>query len=197
MLDQLRGVGPGRPRAVAQQFGVLGHDHGQLVAGIGLLEALGQVPGVEVAVDLGHLVGVGVFPAQLDGGDAAIRIRAEGDGIQGGGAVPGADLTGIDGIIAEVLVGDIPVLVSDQAVVGDHIGVEIDLDLGIQGDDLQGGGQIFDEEFLGFIQIIDIGVVAVAVVGQLLPSSHHSSCLHNRLTGIHLKSRLMLSIDPI
>jgi hypothetical protein len=48
---------------------------------------LRQVPGVEVAVDLGHLVGVGIFPAQLNGGDApfditqgrTIFVRAEGD----------------------------------------------------------------------------------------------------------------------
>jgi hypothetical protein len=45
-------------------------------------------------------------------------------------------------------------------------GVEIYLDLEIESDHLQGGGQIFDEQFLGLVQIIDIGVVAVAVVGQ-------------------------------
>ena len=53
--------------------------------------------------------------AQLHGGDAAISIRAEGDGIQGGGTVTGADLPGIHGVIAKVLVSDIPVLVPDQA----------------------------------------------------------------------------------
>ena len=45
---------------------------------------------------------VGVFPAQLDGGDAAIRIRAEGDRVQGSGTVPGADLAGIASVVAEV-----------------------------------------------------------------------------------------------
>ena len=34
---------------MAEQFCVLGYDHGQLVAGIGTLEVLRQVPGVEVA----------------------------------------------------------------------------------------------------------------------------------------------------
>jgi len=63
---------------------------------------------------------------------------------------------------------EIPVLVPDQAVVGHYIRVEIDLDLGIQGDNLQGGGQIFDEEFLSFIEVIDVGIAAVAIVGQLL-----------------------------
>jgi len=61
---------------------------------------------------------------------------------------------------------DIPVLIPDQAVVGDHVRVEVDLDLGVQGDDLQGGGQVFDEQFLGLVQVIHVGVAAVAVVGQ-------------------------------
>ena len=74
MFYQLRSVGLGSPGALAQSLGVLGNDHGQLKAGISALETLGQVPGVEVAVDLGHLVGVGVFPAQLDGGDAPFDI---------------------------------------------------------------------------------------------------------------------------
>ena len=98
----------------------------------------------------------------------AVGVRAEGDGVQGGGAVPGADLTGVDSIVAEVLVSDVPVFVPDQAVVGDHIRVEVDLDFGVQGDHLQGGGQVFDEEFLGFVQVVDVGVAAVAVVGQRL-----------------------------
>ena len=68
--QRVGGIGFGGPGAVAQHFGVLGNDHGQLVAGIGSLEALGEIPGVEVAVDLGHLVRVGILPAQLDGGAA-------------------------------------------------------------------------------------------------------------------------------
>jgi len=151
---------------VAQHLGVLHNNHGHLVVRISLLKAFCHIPGIEVSVDLGHFVGVGIFPAQLDGGNAPIRIGSEGHRIQGGSAVPGTDLTSIDGIVAEVLVGHIPVLVTDQAVVGNHIGVEIHLDFGIQGDHLQGGGQIFDEELLGLVQVIDVGITAVAVVGQ-------------------------------
>ena len=50
------------------------------------------------------------------------------------------------------VVGDIPVFVTDQAVVGHHIRVEIHLYFGIEGDDLQRGGQVFNEELLGFVQ---------------------------------------------
>ena len=77
-----------------------------------------------------------------------------------------ADLTGIDGVVAEVLVGDITIFVANQAVVGHHIGVEIDLDFGIQGDDLQGGGQVFNEEFAGFIDIVYVGIISIAIIGQ-------------------------------
>jgi len=35
---------------------------------------------------------IGVFPAQLDGGDASVSIGAEGDGVKGGGTVHGADI---------------------------------------------------------------------------------------------------------
>jgi len=87
---------------VTQQFGVLGDNYGQLVAGIGALEALRQIPGVEVVIDLGHLVRIRIFPAQLDGGDAPIGVRSEGDRIQSGGGVPGVDLTGVDSVIAPV-----------------------------------------------------------------------------------------------
>jgi hypothetical protein len=65
---------------------------------------------------------------------------------------------------------DIPILVPDQAVVGDYVGVEIDLQLGIEGNYLRGGSQIFNKEFPGFIEIIYVGVIAVAVVGESL---HH------------------------
>jgi len=41
----------------------------------------------------------GIFPAQLNGGDAAISVRAESHRIQGGDAVSGADFSSIFGII--------------------------------------------------------------------------------------------------
>jgi len=46
-----------------------------------------------------------------------LGIGAEGDCVQGGGAVPGAYLARIHGVIAEILVSHIPVLVADLAIV--------------------------------------------------------------------------------
>jgi len=41
----------------------------------GLVETLGKVPDVEVAVDFGNLAGLGVFPAQLNGCDTPLSCR--------------------------------------------------------------------------------------------------------------------------
>ena len=49
MVNQLGSVGLGGPGALAQHLGVLGDDDGQLEAGIGVLEALDQIPGIEIA----------------------------------------------------------------------------------------------------------------------------------------------------
>ena len=65
-----------------------------------------------------------------------------------------------------------------QVVVGHYIRVEIHLDLSIQGNDPQGGGQVFDEEFLGFVQVIDVGVA----VSQVVISSTGSSAMKNTRT---------------
>ena len=70
-----------------------------------------KISSVYVAVDLGHLVSVGGFPAQLHGGDAPINVGLECHSIEGSDRVPGTDLTGTDGIVTEILIGDIPVFV--------------------------------------------------------------------------------------
>ena len=75
---------------------------------------------------------------------------------------PSTDLTGVHGIIAEVQAvtksqpsADIAILVSNQPVVGDHIGIEVHLHFGIESNHLQGGGQVIDEQFLGLAQVND------------------------------------------
>jgi len=54
-----------------------------------------------------------------------------------------------------------------QVVVGHHIGVEIDLHFGLQVDHLQGGGQVFNKELLGLVQVSDISIAAVTVVAKV------------------------------
>ena len=133
----------------------------------------------------------GILPAQLNGGNAPIQIGAEGDGVQCCRPVPGADLACVDGVVAEILVGHIPVLVAHQPVVGYHLRVEVHLHLGIPGDHLQGRGQVFHAQLPGFFQSVVVGEITIAVVCQLL-HQHLIQIVHNRLTQINLKTRINL-----
>ena len=90
------------------------------------------------------------------------------DLVQRGDAVPGADLAGVDRVVAEVLVGDGAVLEAEQPVAGHHLRVEVHLHLGVLGDGLQRAGQVVDEEAPRLVDGVHVGVDAVALVGQLL-----------------------------
>ena len=79
----------------------------------------------------------------------------------------GAHLACIDLVITEVVVGHVAIFIADQAVACHRFRVEIDLDLGIFGNGLQRAGQVIDKEAARFFNIIDIGVEAIPLVGQL------------------------------
>ena len=75
-------------------------------------------------------MGVRILPAQLDGDDAPV-IGTEGDGVQGGGngaisLASTASLRKSQGVAVQH-----PSAASQLGVVGDYIGVEIDLDLAL------------------------------------------------------------------
>jgi hypothetical protein len=78
------------------------------------------------------------------------------------------DRPGIHPGIPEVLVGDGPVLIADEPIRGDDGGVELDLDLGVEGDRLDRPGQVLGEQATCLGEVVDVGVEAVALVGQLL-----------------------------
>ena len=66
--------------------------------------------------------------------------------------------------------GEDSILVADQAVLSDLIGVEVDLDLHVLGDRLQHRAGFLDQHLAGLELAVDVGVVAVPLVGELL---HH------------------------
>ena len=71
--------------------------------------------GVKCMIDFADLVRVGIFPAQVDGGNAPVCvIRCELKRINGGGAVPGTYFACIDGIIAELFICHITVFVANM-----------------------------------------------------------------------------------
>ena len=80
----------------------------------------------------------------------------------------GAELTGVLAVVLEVLRGEAAVLVADQAVGGDGVGVPLDLHLHVPGDRDERAGGLVDQHLLGLALRVDVGVVAVALVGQLL-----------------------------
>ena len=80
----------------------------------------------------------------------------------------GADLAGVDAVVAEVAVGDVAVLVAEQAPARDRFGVELDLRLGFLRDGLERPGEVLDEDLARFGESVDVVVGAVALVGQLL-----------------------------
>ena len=98
-------------------------------------------------------------------GPASSRRR---EVVQGGHRVARPDRAGVDPRIAELAVGDGPVLVADEPVRRDHGGIELDLDLGVEGDGLERPDEVLDEQPAGLGEVVDVGVEAVALVGQLL-----------------------------
>ena len=99
--------------------------------------------------------------------DALAARSQQRDFVQRGDGVAGTDVAGVDGVVVEVLALKHAVLVADQAVFGDHGRVELELDLDVPGDREQGRGEFVDQHLARFVQGVDIGVVAVAGVGQL------------------------------
>ena len=80
----------------------------------------------------------------------------------------GADRPGVDAGIGERAVVDGAVLVADEPVGGDEVGIELDLGLRVEGDGLEGRGQVVPEERPGLVEVVDVGVEPVALVGELL-----------------------------
>ena len=117
-----------------------------------------------------HAAAVRVGPADADGGQGilAADILAQAQGVQGRDRMAGADRTGVHVRVDEVLVGDVAILVADEAVGRDDVSLELDLRLRVEGDRLERAGQVLGEQPAGLVEDVDVGVEAVALVGELL-----------------------------
>ncbi len=82
--------------------------------------------------------------------------------------MPGANLTGVDLVIVEVLPVEQPCFVADQPVLGDRGRIKFDLDLDVFGDRLECRVDVLDEDLARLRQGINIGGIAVAVLGERL-----------------------------
>ena len=80
----------------------------------------------------------------------------------------GAQLTAVLGVVAKLTRRQPPVLVAEQAIAGDATRVELDLQLHVLGDGHHAGAELLDQHPPRLGQAIDVGVDAVAAVGQRL-----------------------------
>ena len=116
-------------------------------------------------VDATGYRGWGLVFEGIDGGGGWGETDGD-DFVEGGDAVAGADFAGVFGVVVEVFLGEETVFVADEAVAGDLGGVEFDLDFDVFGDGDEGAGHLFDQEFAGLAEAVDVAVVAVAFVGE-------------------------------
>ena len=133
-------VGSFDPIAFAEDFGKLGDDRGQgerVADGVGACCDLG---GVKASADFRDLIGVRVFVADGGCGELAGFFGPEFEFVEGGGCVACTDFAAVHGVVAEVLIGDVAVFITDEAIAADDVGIEVYLDFDITGDDLQGAG---------------------------------------------------------
>jgi hypothetical protein len=89
---------------------------------------------------------------------------------------PAADLAGVDPIVAELFVGDVAVLVAQQPIAAHGLRVPLDLRLGLLRHGLQRAREVLDEDAARLFQVVDVGVGAVALVGEAFHQARRCSC---------------------
>lgn len=80
----------------------------------------------------------------------------------------GADIAGVLGVVGKIFVTQQPVLVANQPVRAHARGIEFNLNLYVLRDGEQRTSQLVDQHLPRLQRAIDVGVVAVPVLGELL-----------------------------
>ena len=110
---------------------------------------------------------LGFFVAQRV--DAALAADQR-EFVERGDGMTSADIAGVNLVVVEILAVELAVLVADLAVFPDHGRVELDLHFHVAGNSGQRRGHFVDQHLVPFHQIVDVGIRAVANIGDLL---HH------------------------
>ncbi len=118
----------------------------------------------DLAAVRGGCLLVALVTQRFGEGGAAYRR----DLVDCGDGMARANFAGIDAIVAEILAAERASLVTDQAIFGDTLGVELDLDLHVVGDREEGAADFVDQHAAGFGFAVDVSCDAVAVLGQAL-----------------------------
>ena len=144
--------GSGRPSAASRRSRALTHcDQGPSVRWSVSIATTRSCRSRGALVDGGGALGVTELAGALDRSAAVVEVADGGlherpvagalaqlHVIQRGRGVPGEDLAAVDGVVAEVVVGDVAVLVAEQPVALHRVRVELDLGLGVLRRDDQG-----------------------------------------------------------
>ena len=77
-----------------------------------------------------------------------------------------ADLPGVLGVVIEVLLGQQAVFITDESIAAHGGGIELHLNLHVLGDGVESAAHLLHQHFARFAEAVDVGVVAVAFVGQ-------------------------------
>ena len=80
--------------------------------------------------------------------------------------MPTSDLPRIDLVVLEVLCIQGAILVSDETISLHVGGVELDLQLDVVGHGAHGGAEVLPEHALRLLDRVNIGVVAVSIIGD-------------------------------
>ena len=80
----------------------------------------------------------------------------------------GAHLARILSVVVEIFRLQETVLVTNETIGGDALGIELDLDLDVFGDRDQRPASFLDQHLARFLNRIDVGVIPITVIGDLL-----------------------------
>src|SRR5690606_38610497 len=121
---------------------------------------------IRLRLELDRLAVLRLNPAQAHGGECSRDVGARLDLVERDHLVSGADLARVDGVVTESMVGDRAVLVAEEPIAKDLLGVELDLDASVACDGLERSGQVLDEDSARLFDPIDIDRLAVSSIRE-------------------------------
>ena len=116
----------------------------------------------------GYLFIVGLVFQRINGYREIIFHSYRNNFIKCSYGMPATQFTCIFQVIIKIFCGQHPVFISDQPVSLDFSGIKLDLYFDIFGNGKEGTAKFIHQYFTGFLDIINIGVIAISFISQLL-----------------------------
>ncbi len=169
-MRNLHRFGAFRIGAAPQPLGKLRRAHRQLETQARILEPVPPNPVRNPAADLFDRPVIRAAIAHIHRRDRFIfrAVRIQLDIVQRGDRLPRAHLARIHRVVAELLLGELTVFIADLAIAHHARRIKFNLDFYIAGNHMQRGRKLIDQQVPGLVERVDIGIHAIALVGQLL-----------------------------